>query len=308
MRLRNSVDDYLKKYGGYLVNENVRYGMDIEVKYTHQFGNDRSGDVAELADTHSDVPTDIKPYIELSAAFCQIFWLMLYYALNHIDKEIVTKQCEIEDPDKKHKLCQRISSGKLSEIPSINKEEKAIVDYMRTVLNSDDERMLSQVEKFLPRLKNGHLSYHEMLELNGEFPMNDVYGLKVNGAYSFGVVFTLFHEHGHYNNEISLSKAEIRDNTADLEYSADIAAMINAIESTDEHSRELKSFCIGAIGAILCSRWIGSDIPDDDIHPDEFDRLDKIVSEVEHSGKLNEEELAKLHHVLGRWKSLFASL
>lgn len=308
MRLSNSVDDYLKKYGGYLVNENANNGMDIEVKYVHQFGNEGSGDVAELVDPHSDVPTDIKPYIELSAAFCQILWLMLYYALNHIDKEIVTKQCEIEDPDKKHQLRQIISSGELSAMPGINKEEKAIVDYMRTVLNSDDERMLSQVEKFLPRLKNGHLAYHEMLELNGEFPMNDVYGLKVNGAYSFGVVFTLFHEHGHYSNENSLSKAEIRNNAMVLEYSADIVAMLNAIESTDEHSRELKSFCIGAIGAILCSRWIGSDIPDDGIHPDEFDRLDKIVSEVERSGKLNDEEMAKLHHVLEQWKLLFASL
>ena len=32
MRLSNSVDDYLKKYGGYLVNDNVKNGMDIEVK------------------------------------------------------------------------------------------------------------------------------------------------------------------------------------------------------------------------------------------------------------------------------------
>lgn len=308
MRLSNSVDDYLKKYGGYLVNDNVKNGMDIEVKYTHQFGNDRSGDVAELADTRSDVPTDTNPHVELSAAFCQILWLMLYYALNHIDKEIIAKQCEIKNPDKKHQLRQIISSGELSAMPGINKEEKAMLNYMRNVLNSDDGHILSTVENFLPRLKNGHLSYREMLELHCEFPMNDVYDLMVNGAYSFGVVFILFHEHGHYSNENSLSKAEIRNNAMVLEYSADIVAMLNAIESTDEHSRELKSFCIGAIGAILCSRWIGSDIPDDGIHPDEFDRLDKIVGEVERSGKLNDEEMAKLHHVLEQWKLLFASL
>ncbi len=308
MRLRENVDIYLKQYGGYLVSENVRNGVDLKVKYIHEFGNGGSGYVAELKAPATDLPTDEKTYVVLSAAYCQILWLMLYYALLCSDKERIAEGIKEIDPEGTYDLCRIISEGSLSATPGIKADERQMLDYMSNVLTLSDDEVKLRVQKFVRRLKDGHLSYQEVVELHSLFPMNDAYGLKVSGAYSFGTVFTLFHEHGHFSNESSLSKAEIRDNAVDLEYSADITAMINAIESTDKHSRELKSFCFGAIAAILCIRWIGSDIPDDGIHPDELSRLDRIVGEVRKSGSLSKEEMDKLTVAVERWKALFASL
>lgn len=259
LSLSPNITKALMEIGGEELKDNILNGLKNKIELV-----DVNSPITCPAEIVNTDPFDTsKCEVKLSAAFCQFTWFICDIVLKLADRAVLQDGADMRKVSLNQFIKDSLKGFKSSgSHPYAGKYYDCVEMFGRPIFKT---RLLEEVElcSRLLSLKTKRLA---MMPFQ-KFGPHGKYEQRVNSTYLYAIALVLLHERGHYD----LGHMNTWAQAIEQEIAADQSAIWMSLLS-DAKDRRFSMNC-GILLGFFSTLMYGANIPDDSVHPDEYQRL-----------------------------------